>query len=72
MPKMGGVDFYHAFKNKHDTSLETLFIFVTGNLADTKTERFLKETECRWLAKPFRFADLLRTIQEVLDTRKTN
>jgi len=66
MPKMSGIDFYHAFKNKHDASLETLFVFVTGNLADTKTEKFLKETGCHWLAKPFRLADLLRTIQEVL------
>ena len=76
MPKMGGIDFYHAFKNKHnakdDVPLETLFIFVTGTLADTKTERFLKETGCRWLAKPFRLADLLRIIQEVLDTKKPN
>ena len=76
MPKMGGIDFYHAFKNKHnaidDVPLETLFIFVTGTLADTKTERFLKETGCHWLAKPFRLADLLRIIQEVLDIKKPN
>ena len=66
MPRMSGIDFYHAFKNKHGASLETLFVFVTGNLADTKTEKFLKETGCHWLAKPFRLADLLRTIQESL------
>ena len=33
-------------------------IFVTGDVAGTDAEKFLEETGCRWLAKPFRLADL--------------
>ena len=29
-------------------------------------ERFLEETGCRWLAKPFRLRDLLRTAGEMI------
>ena len=35
-------------------------IFVTGDVAGTDAERFLEESGCRWLAKPFRLGDLLR------------
>ena len=40
-------------------------IFVTGDVAGTDAERFLDESGCRWLAKPFRRADLLR-VRETL------
>ena len=41
-------------------------LFVTGDVAGTEAERFLEETGCRWLAKPFRLKDLLRTGREIL------
>jgi DNA-binding response OmpR family regulator len=41
-------------------------IFVTGDVAGTEAEIFLQETGCRWLAKPFRLADLLRAVREGL------
>jgi len=41
-------------------------IFVTGDVAGTDAERFLQDSGCRWLAKPFRLGDLLRTAREVL------
>ena len=31
-------------------------IFVTGDVAGTDAEKFLEESGCRWLAKPFRLA----------------
>ena len=37
-------------------------IFVTGDVAGTDAERFLQESGCRWLAKPFRLGDLLRAV----------
>ena len=43
-------------------------IFVTGDVAGTDAEKFLEESRCRWLAKPFRLADLVRTAREVLAT----
>jgi CheY-like chemotaxis protein len=41
-------------------------IFVTGDVAGTDAEQFLEGSGCRWLAKPFRLADLLRTVREGL------
>jgi len=41
-------------------------IFVTGDVAGTEAERFLQESGCRWLAKPFRLGDLLQTAREIL------
>ena len=41
-------------------------IFVTGDVAGTDAERFLEESGCRWLAKPFRLEDLLRAAREML------
>ena len=39
---------------------------MTGDVADTATKRFLEETGCRWLLKPFPLADLVRVAREVL------
>ena len=33
-------------------------VFVTGDVAGTEAERFLKDSGCRWLAKPFRLGGL--------------
>jgi DNA-binding response OmpR family regulator len=41
-------------------------LFVTGDVAGTDAERFLEETGCRWLPKPFRLKDLLRAAREIL------
>ena len=34
--------------------------------AGTDAERFLAESGCRWLVKPFRLSDLLRAVRETL------
>jgi CheY-like chemotaxis protein len=41
-------------------------IFVTGDVVGTDAEQFLDESGCRWLAKPFRLADLLRAVRDTL------
>ena len=41
-------------------------IFVTGDVAGTDAERFLEESGCRWLSKPFRLSELLRAVRETL------
>ena len=40
-------------------------VFVTGDVAGTEAERFLEESGCQWLAKPFRLADLLKVAFDV-------
>ncbi|MBM3776981.1 MAG: response regulator [Acidimicrobiia bacterium] len=41
-------------------------IFVTGEIAGGDAERFLHETRARWLAKPFRLAELLQAVRDAL------
>ena len=41
-------------------------IFVTGDVATAAADRFVEESGCRWLAKPFRLGDLLRSVREAL------
>jgi two-component system NtrC family sensor kinase len=65
MPRVDGMTFYRALEREHPETARRI-LFVTGDVAGTEAERFLDETGCRWLAKPFRLRDLLRTAQEIL------
>jgi DNA-binding response OmpR family regulator len=65
MPRIDGMTLYRAIAAV-TPSLASRVIFVTGDVAGTDAERFLEETGCRWLAKPFRLSDLLRAVRETL------
>jgi two-component system NtrC family sensor kinase len=65
MPRVDGMMLYRAIAAATPT-LARRVIFVTGDVAGTDAERFLEESGCRWLAKPFRLADLLLTLRDVL------
>jgi signal transduction histidine kinase len=65
MPKIDGMQFYRAMAAA-TPGLTRRVIFVTGAVAGTDAERFLEETGCRWLAKPFRLGDLLRAARDAL------
>jgi len=65
MPRLDGQTFYRRLAEA-DRGLARRIIFVTGDLAGTDAEKFLEESGCRWLAKPFRLADLLRAVREGL------
>jgi DNA-binding response OmpR family regulator len=65
MPRMDGMAFYRAIATT-SPALARRVIFVTGDVVGTDAERFLDESGCRWLAKPFRLGDLLRVAREVL------
>ena len=65
MPKVDGIGFYKRLAADHPASAQRV-IFVTGDVAGTDAENFLQESGCRWLAKPFRLGDLLRTAREIL------
>ena len=43
-------------------------MFVTGDVIGTDAERFLADSGCRWLAKPFRLNELLRLAREVMSS----
>jgi CheY-like chemotaxis protein len=65
MPRVDGKAFYGALA-KRAPALAKRVVFVTGDVAGTEAERFLGASGCRWLAKPFRAADLLRAVGESL------
>lgn len=65
MPRLDGPSFYRELE-KRNAPLSRRILFVTGDVAGTDAERFLEESGCRWLAKPFRLRDLLRSASEVL------
>ena len=65
MPRVDGMAFYRAIAATAPP-LAARLIFVTGDVVGTEAERFLEESGCRWLAKPFRLGDLLRAARDVL------
>ena len=65
MPRVDGMTFYRAIAAA-TPALARRIIFVTGDVAGTDAERFLDDSGCRWLAKPFRLGDLLRAVRETL------
>jgi two-component system NtrC family sensor kinase len=65
MPRVDGKTLYRAIAAA-TPALARRVIFITGDVAGTEAETFLDESGCRWLAKPFRLADLLRAVRETL------
>jgi CheY-like chemotaxis protein len=65
MPRLDGKAFFRELSVR-SPQLARRVIFVTGDVAGTDAEKFLEESGCRWLAKPFRLGDLLKTVKEVL------
>ncbi len=65
MPRMDGMAFYRML-SAAAPGLAKRVIFVTGDVVGTDAEKFLEESGCRWLAKPFRLRDLLRAVKDGL------
>ena len=64
MPRMDGPTLHRAI-TETKPALARRIVFVTGDVAGTEAERFLEESGCQWLAKPFRLADLLKVASDV-------
>jgi two-component system NtrC family sensor kinase len=65
MPRLDGTQFYRELEVTRPEMTRRV-MFVTGDVAGTEAERFLEETGCRWLAKPFRLKDLLRVARDMV------
>jgi CheY-like chemotaxis protein len=65
MPRVDGMAFFREVSAKMPHVARRL-IFVTGDVAGSDAERFLEESGCRWVAKPFRLRDLVRAAREAL------
>jgi PAS domain S-box-containing protein len=68
MPRVDGKTFFRTLTTV-SPALSKHVVFVTGDVAGTDAEAFLQESRCRWLAKPFRLADLLKAVRETLSER---
>jgi CheY-like chemotaxis protein len=66
MPEISGPEFYAAVKRK-GAALEQRLIFVTGDLMNAETLKFIESTGRAWLGKPFDIAAITRTISECLN-----
>jgi two-component system NtrC family sensor kinase len=65
MPKVDGMAFFREVSANMPHVARRL-IFVTGDVAGTEAERFLEDSGCRWVPKPFRLRDLVRAARETL------
>ncbi len=65
MPKVDGMMLF-AEVSKSLPNVARRLVFVTGDVAGSEAERFLEESGCRWIAKPFRLRDLVRVAKETL------
>jgi len=65
MPRVDGIRFFHEVSARMPQVARRL-IFMTGDVAGTEAEEFLEKSGCRWIPKPFRLRDLVRTARETL------
>jgi two-component system NtrC family sensor kinase len=65
MPKVDGPALFAEVSDRMP-DLRKRLIFVTGDVAGTEAERFLENSGCRWIPKPFRLRDLVRVAIETL------
>ena len=65
MPRVDGARFYRAIAEFSPPQARRV-IFVTGDVTGTEAARFLDESGCPWLAKPFRLVELLRVVRDVV------
>ncbi len=64
MPELDGLGLYQALEQYPE--LRQRFVFLTGDTVSHETMAFFEQTGVRWLTKPFRAAEVRRTIQQVL------
>jgi signal transduction histidine kinase len=65
MPKLDGMMFFREVAATRPQMTRRI-IFVTGDVAGTEAERFLTESGCRWIPKPFRLRDVVRMAREAI------
>jgi PAS domain S-box-containing protein len=65
MPRVDGIAFFRELSSSMP-ALAARVVFMTGDVAGTEAGRFLEESGCRWIPKPFRLRDLVRAAREAL------
>jgi CheY-like chemotaxis protein len=62
MPEMSGMGFHEVVRRRWP-ALADRFVFVTGGAFSPDAKRFLEDTVCAVIQKPFRVEDLLALIE---------
>lgn len=65
MPKLRGDEFYVQAREMRP-SLTDRFIFITGFAADPKINKFLTQTDVKYLVKPFPVQHLIDCVRQLL------
>jgi signal transduction histidine kinase len=65
MPKVDGIAFFRQVSVELPGVADRI-VFMTGDVAGTEAGRFLEDSGCRWIPKPFRLRDLVRAAREAL------
>jgi signal transduction histidine kinase len=65
MPELNGPELYASIKRK-GTALEQRVIFVTGDVMNAETLKFLESTGRTWLSKPFDIDSITKTVADCL------
>jgi len=65
MPEMNGIEFYGKLL-KRRPEMDGRVIFITGDVVDPDTARFLANSSARTLAKPIQITEVVRTVDEML------
>ncbi len=63
MPEMDGKELFIRVNRKYP-HLKEKFIFITGDIANPATSRFLKKRKAKFLTKPFDLDDIRKVISE--------
>jgi CheY-like chemotaxis protein len=66
MPIMDGASLYEAIVD-YDSLIAEKLVFVTGGGANAKQQRFLRDTDCPVISKPFRSDELDYVIASVVE-----
>ena len=70
MPETGGQELYQLLKARGSQYAERL-LFVTGDLMNTETLRFLESTNNPWLAKPFELDAVRQAVGKALAGKRS-
>ena len=73
MPGMDGMQLYHLIREINSSYIKKL-IFITGDLLNDETERFLMDTRIPCIEKPFTVEEILKAVHKILclHPRKNN
>lgn len=69
MPVMSGIQLYEILKERKP-ELTKRMIFISGDIINNDTIRFLKSSGCMYLGKPFKIEALRKCIENLISSRE--